>query len=518
MDNKVFDASGTILQSCRSSTLEVDVTVLSSYPSVSVGGTNATLAQAADGGHYEGTVSVTLAGAGAITVQSTTPDGGAGSKDTFALALDAPPVLTSLSFTGGYPGGQTELKEGDTFQITGTTDKDADAVFVQDSGAGVGETLVFAAGTTFTVTMTIARRGTTPQALAATVQARDAVTGALGAARATNQGGGAVDGTDVVTLNDLHPTVYGFTKTGAGAPTTDAGRALTVAYPGGQQALKGVETADITGTASDFDTIVYDDAGTGELSPANPTTLESPKTVTRAGGTYNIATDNYRIVATRIANGSSITVSGVVRIANVAPTISISLPAARLRSGGNNGTSAQDHAVTITSDQQLLSAPSLSPDSGGNRGTFQGAGFTGGPTVWTRDLRVDEGVPDEKGTFNFEGLVATGLAGVQQNVIGSGAAYTLGGFVARSLTFAAFQTTAGLGTSVEDFTKLTAGIFTATNQPALKQAIGTSPPVTNGYTIDATGANPTSVIWLDTAAAGSNSGGTAQITAVEETV
>jgi len=40
----------------------------------------------------------------------------------------------------------------------------------------------------------------------------------------------------------------------------------------------------------------------------------------------------------------------------------------------------------------------------------------------------------------------------------------------------------------------------------------------NGYTINAAGVKPTQVIWLDTAAAGSNSGGTAQITNVQEAV
>ncbi len=94
----------------------------------------------------------------------------------------------------------------------------------------------------------------------------------------------------------------------------------------------------------------------------------------------------------------------------------------------------------------------------------------------------------------------------------------LGGFVQRTLTFPAFSPNTTLNTEVVTFANLQAGIFTATNSAALKQPISTPPSVTNGFTIDATGINPTTVIWLDTPAVGSNSGGTAAITDVEETV
>lgn len=489
----------TVLQQFTVSNLDVTLDIEASFPLVTVNGVPYTLTKTATD-IYSGSLAVTLPGGGGdVVVSLLTPDDDAGAVDTSVSVLVAPPTITSALFSGGYPGAQTELKEGDPFQIDIIADKDFDQVVIEDFEACQADTIAVATGTSASVSGTIADRGDSAVLRPARVRVRDAVTGALSDPYDTDTTGSA-NGVNVVNCNDLRPTV----------------NIGTITYPGGQQALKGSETADVANTLSDFDSVLYESPN-GDLSIPSTTTPANPKTVTRISGSFNNSVINFRITATRAANATVTIQSAIVVIANVAPTITVNSPAARLRSGGNNGTSPVDHSIEIASDQPLLNAPSMDADSGGNRGTFQGA-FTGAGASWSADLRVDETVPDEKGTFTFENLVATGLAGLVQNTIDSGASYTLGGFVARDLTFAAFATTTSLGTSVEDFSKLTALIFTATNQTALKQSIGTSPPVTDGYTIDATGVNPTSVIWLDTAAAGSNSGGTAQITGVEETV
>jgi hypothetical protein len=453
----------TILETCTVTGLAIEVEVASAFPEINVGGVDAVLSQSADGGHYTGVVPVTIAGAGTVVAQSVTPETDTGAFDKVILAYVPPPEILTLSFTGGYPGGQTELKAGDTFQMQGTTDKNADAVQIQDFGAMVQSLETFASGTSFTVTGTIADRGVTPQALSAQVRARDAVTGALGPAVDTNAGAGGVDGTDVVTLNDLYPTVtWG-----------------SVTYPGAQQALKGAESATVGVTLADLDTVLFDDDGSGELTVTNPTTIEATKTVTRAGGTYNISTSNLRAAANRTANGATTTQTTTVSVVNVAPTIDITLPAARLRSGGNHGTSAQDYAVTITADQELLSAPSLLADAGGNRGTFQGVGFTGGPSVWTRDIRIDETVPDEKGTFSFSGLAATGLSGLVQTTINSGTNYTLGGFVPRDVTFDPFTPISNETVDVTAESRLTADRFSNGNT-SVRQFFGTPNTIDTG--------------------------------------
>jgi hypothetical protein len=417
----------------------------------------------------------------------TSPDGNPGAADTAVLTYDAPPTILTLAFTGGYPGSQTELKAGDTFQVSGTTDVPTNGVEVQNFGAGVLQTIACGLSTNFSVTITIADRGTTPQALAARLKAKN-VAGAYGA---------TADTSNTVVLCNLYPTATWGAKT----------------YPGSQLALKNSESATVGITLANLDTVTFTSPN-GDVSIANPTLIEATKTVTRIAGTYNISTTNLRAFATRAANAASTTGDTVVSIANVAPTVGVATPATRLRSGGNDGTALQNHTITLTADQQLLSAPTMLEGAGG--GTFIGS-WAGGPSVWTRALTVHDN--DVKASYAFDGLVATGLAGLVQNSIGSGSTYVLGGFVARDLTFPAFSQTTTMNVAVVTYSKLTASIFTATNQPALRNAVqGDHSNIVDTYTVDSIGSNPTSLWWNDVSAASTNSTGTAQILSVQETV
>ena len=491
------DNGNTVLQSCTVDSTSVSIAVRASYPLVTVNGVSATLSRTANG-YYAGSVATTLVGSPvSVAAIVKTPDGSDGATDHISITVDAPPQILTLSFTGGYPGSQTELKAGDTYQVTGTTDKPAVGVQISNFGAGAGQTLSFSSNTTFTVTINIADRGTSLQALAARVAARN-VAGAYGPTRDTNTLGGTTDGVDLVNLNNLYPTVtFG-----------------TITYPALQGALKNSETATVAVTTANLDSIVYDSPN-GDLSVTNPNTDETPKTVTRIAGSYNVSTNNLRGTATRNANAAQTISQIVVFIANVAASVSVAPPAARLRSGGNDGTAAQNHSITITSDQRLYSAPTL--DNGVGGGTWQGAGFVGGPSVWTRALQVHDN--DTKGTYSWSNLVATNLAAIVTTSITGSTSYVLGGFVSRSLTFAAFSQTTTMNVAVVTYTKLQAGIFTATNQPALRNATqGDHSNIVNTYTVDSISTNPTTLFWNDAAAAASNSSGTAQITVVQETI
>lgn len=451
VDSKIWqDAGQTVLQSCRSSTLNVTCEVFASGPKIAIDGVDIELDQSADGGHYEKLVDVTLSAGGTIYAVVYTTDDQNGAYDSFDVDFVPPPVISAVSFTGGYPGSQTELKAGDTFQVTGTTDKDIDAVVIEDLGAGSYSLIPVATGVSFMVAVTIADRGDTPQALPAHVRVRDAVTGALSPVRKTDELGGTTDGVDVVTLNDFY-----FSLTFE-----------TPIYPATQQALKNSETATVPIT-TDYvqfgaNTILFTSPNS-ELSISNPLFIEASKTVQRIDGGYNVSVANIQATMLRASNGAQSTATGIVQIAQDAPTVDILLDAIRLRSGGNHGTSPQDHRVQIQADQQLLEAPSVDADSGGNRGTFQGVGFTGGPTVWVRDLRVDETIPDEKGVFAFENLSAVNLAGVTQTVINSGAEYTLGGFVPRDVTFDPFSPISNEIVDILDESRLTAYQFSNGN-------------------------------------------------------
>lgn len=488
----------TVLQSFTSSSPDLRLSIRASYPTVDVDGTSATLSRDAGGGYYSGQVDITVAGSGDIVAKVLTGDGVEGDSDTTTVTLDLPPVITALSFTGGYPGSQTELKAGDTFQLAGTTDKAIDLVEIQNYEA-LQFASIGASGTSFLVTGTIADRGDAAVLRPGRVRVRDASTGAFSATRDTNEGGGSTDGVHVVLCSDLRPSV------GFGAVT----------YPGTQQALKGTETATVINTVSFYDTVLYD-SPTAELLVTNPTTVESPKTVQRIAGGYNVTTGNLRVTANRAANDATTISSVVVRIANSPVVITVSTPAARLRSGGNDGTSIQSHTITIQGNQQLLGAPSMDPGTG-SAGTFTGS-WSGGGTTWTRPLQVHD--DDDKGSKSWQNLVATNLAGIVTNTITTGSTYTLGGFVARSLTFPAFLQATTLNVAVVTYTKLSAGIFTATNQPAqLNPVQGNQDDITDTYTIlSPLGTNPQTLWWNDVAAASSNSSGTAQITNVQELV
>jgi hypothetical protein len=476
----------TILETVTVSALTINVTVRSSFPKVKVYGTYFILPRISGGeGEYGGTLAVTLTGPGPVQAIAITPNDQEGAHDTIEVSVQAPPTITLLSFTGEYPGAQTELKEDDQFSLQVGADRNFDQVQILDFGASKAKTISVPIGQSATVTIDAADRGDVAQLLTARVQVRDAVTGSYSATRDTDTGGGSVEKVNVVKLNDLRPTV----NIGA------------VTYPIGQSALKGIETATVANTLSNYDSVLYDSPN-GEVSPSNPVTFQNPKTVTRVGGSYNVTVPNFRIAATRNANASTTVAQSVVQIANVAAVVGVSESAVRLRSGGNDGTAAQDHTITITSDQQLLNAPSV--DATANAGTFQGV-WTGGPAVWTRPLRVHD--DDLKGAFSWSNLVATNLAGIVTTAITGDSQYVLGGFVARTVTWDAFQTISrNINVMVVDFAKLSAGLFSATNQQSVKWPIGTAPPKTDGYTISALSVKPHTVTWLDTAAAGSNTG------------
>lgn len=500
--NTYDDIAQTIVEECTSTTFDIRVTLKASYPRFAVNGVEVLTQLGFDPleGLYTGTYDMTIAGTEDILFTTITPNSLMGAEDTITVNYDAPPELLTLSFTGGYPGSQTELKAGDTFDVTGTTDVSADAIEVANFEASDSvQLLAITPGTSFTVTVVVGNRGVAAnQAIRARARKTGTVSG-FGGNRTTDELGGTVDGTDVVQLNNTYPSVS----------------VGSVTYPVGQGALKDSENATVANTVSDFDTISYTSPNS-DLSISNSTTYEASKTVQRIAGNYNIATTNFRITANRAANDATTVGNGVVYIAHVAATLAVTEPAARLKSGGNDGTSAQDYWITVTASQNLYEAPTLASDPG--FGTWQGVGFTqnGPATTWRRQLRVHD--DDTKGVATWGAISGKNLAGIITAAITGDGAYTLGGFVARTLTFAAYSDTATMNVMVKDFSKLQAAIFTATNQPAVKFPIGTVTDEENGYTINGIDNATTDVIWLDDGAVSSNSSGTAQITAVEETV
>lgn len=352
------------------------------------------------------------------------------------------PVISSVVFTGGYPGSQTEVKNGDAFQLLITFDTNEStptSVEVYNFGACKNATVDITAQinnwpTTnqATIPVTIDYNGNTATALPARVSAANDF-GTEGPTADTDDGG-AVDGVNTVLVCDRVPSISFGSKT----------------YPASQEALKDSETCSVVFNYNYTDSVVFSSPNS-QLSITDPGVLAPSKTVTRINGDYNISSNNLRAVATRNANATTTTINTVVQIAHVDPVITVSTPATRLRSGGADGTAQQNHTITLSSNQRLRSIPTLSAPEG----TFS-AGFSGSVpgTSFTNTLGVNDS--DGKGTFSWGSLVAENLAGKIQNVIANGAQYTLGGFVSRLMYFAPNADEVTMGVQVSDTSKLEA--------------------------------------------------------------
>ena len=408
-----------------------------------------------------------------------------GAHHTISIAQDAPPQITSAYFFGGYPTSpaQTELKHNDTFNFTVNSDVAIVAIQIYDFGAAKTATHNFAATTSKNIIITIADRGNTTQNLGVKLRVQKA-NGSWSSDYLTSNYG-STDGIHTVKLNNLYPLI----SIGA------------ITYPVGQQALKDSESATVSNTVSYFNTILYSSPN-GDLGTiSNSSTYETSKTVTRAAGNYNINTNNFIIQATRTANNAVTTNSStVVKIANTPAQLTVSVPAARLRTGGNDGTSAQSYTVTITATQQLLSAPTLSvPAGGGTLGSFGGS-----TTTWTATLSNINDVLIKQ-TYTWGAISATNLAGKVVTTITTGPTYVIGGFVKRKVTVTAFSNTATVNTSVSNNTKLIAtwryktSPYNTVSDLLYQRAVGTTTGNdVNAWAIDQLNNNPTTVRLLDT--------------------
>lgn len=422
-----------------------------------------------------------------------------GANYGISITQDVAPQVLGAYFYGGYPsipagGNQTELKAGDTFNFHVDTDVPIVSIEIDNFGAFNASTTSVTAGTSHNLTSRIiADRGTSVQALGARVRVQKANGSYSAWFLTTSQG--STDGQYTVKLNNLYPSIS----------------IGSINYPSSQQALKDNEQATVSNDVTNYNVISYTSPN-GDLTISNSSSYETPKTVTRAAGNYNISTNNFRITATRNANNAvTINSSTVVKIAHTAPTLTVSVPAARLRTGGNDGTSTPSYTITITATQELISAPTLSIPTGG--GTWLGGGFSGSGTTWTRSIQISDSLT--KTTYTWGAIFATNLAGKDVTTITTGPTYVIGGFLSRTVSLAAFANEVNINTSVLDYSKMTLS-WVIKSLPN-KRAVGTTAtPDPDSWSINSLSVNPTIVRILDTAATQSSSQAT-NVT-VEETV
>ena len=439
--NKVKTDDNNVLQSCTSSTTNVTVSVLavtagtSFKPTVTVNDVEATLTRNALTDVWTGTAAITLTGSSPHTVTATHSEG---ATDAATVTIEAAPVISQLEFSGAYSQGvdQTEHAAGQTLSLTvsSLTPFVELEVIADGTTATQAVSQTFAATTSKTLTVTVANQGNTPTAYPAKVRIRNA-NGTWSAITPTS---------NTIVLNNSQPVIT----------------FNSISYPASQQAIKSGESATVNVTETNVDTVSYTST---ELTVTDPTTLGN-KTVTYESGTYNISTNNLTVVATKTSNATTATFNTVVWIANTAPTITVTTPAARLRS-------PQSHTISINSNQRTLATPTLNASVGVFSGSWSTAnnGLT-----WTRSLAIADS--DTKGAANFSGLSITNLAGIEVTAITTGAAYTVGGFVQRTLTFPLWDANqireVAIGTQVSDVTKLVAFNVTRNRATTYRATVG----------------------------------------------
>lgn len=329
-----------------------------------------------------------------------------------------PPTVNSV-IIGDYPGTQTAAKAGDVIQVTGTTSNNATQVKLLDYEAfnESGWVNVNSDGS-FTINGIVSNR--TGNNMHAKVVARNS----------EGTESEEVISSNAIKLDQVIPS-FNF---------------LGISYPSGQNALKGNEQATVHLTVSNFDTIEYVDP-TGQLTIDNPNSYEEYKTVTLNNPqVYNYTNPNFVVTAYRQANGASATFSHNIHVADKAPVLTVEQPQARLQTAPSPGAV---YTITVRSDQVLTSAPDLNiPVSG----TWEGSGFTGSGTIFTRNIRIQDGDATGSGAWVLLNS-PTNEAGIEvSTVVGE---EVVGGFVERELTIDAWPNRqADIGTHVTDTSKL----------------------------------------------------------------
>lgn len=443
--SKVKTDDNNVLQSCTSSTTAITVSVLavtgSTFkPVVDINGTAATLTRNTLTDVWQGTAAITLTGASPYTVTATHSDG---ATDTATVTIEAAPVVSSVLFSNAYSqgAGQTEHAAGQTLDLTITSPTLFDAVEVIYTNGLTATTAVgiteIADTLTHTLEVTVADQGSygtgAPLILPAKVRIRN-LNGTWSNVFSSSDFGGT-NGTHILALNNTRPVVT----------------AGVITYPASQFALKGTEQATVAATYTNVDSVLWTSAS--QLTVNDPTVMGNV-VVNRLAGGYNIDTTNLTATAQRVANATTSTTNVVVWIADTNPVITKTLPAARLRSGVD----AQNHVITLGSDQRLISiAMNAGTITGDAAGTFSGAWATANNGLTnTRTLVVADS--DPKGTATFTGLSAINLAGKEVTTVTTDLDYVLGGFVTRTVSFPLWDGSAiriaDIGTDVLDTAKL----------------------------------------------------------------
>ena len=463
-----YSSNNLVVEKAAGNATDVTVTVLaitgrdSLKPEwVRVNGQNVTLTQHTTENLWTGTVTISLMGL--VTGEDDFPhyvvtaEHSEGSIDTAKVYTEPAPVVATATFVGNYPlsPAQTSYSAGRSISVTVTSeDPFVQVEVVNDAENACSYYLspTFASTTEKTINVTTASG----------VGSRDVK---VRIKNPTGTWSDVFDSSSQGTTDHLHQIVLDNVL-----PTFSI---TSIEYPESQQALKLTEQAEV----------LYSQTGTQEIQVAGigtDLTITTPSPAVgaqillnrnTAGSTYNISTNNFTITAKRLTNDTSVSVSGIVQIAAVAPTITLTgtHTMSRLRSGGavGTGTSVQTYPITIISDQRLQAVPVLTPGVGG--GSLTGTSWTatnvGNGTNYTgRSLSVSDSLT--RNTYTFTISSVTNLAGLTTSEISDETeTYVIGGFVARNLKFDSQTAFDDIGVRVSGFNNATKLVVTINAVP-----------------------------------------------------
>ena len=363
------------------------------------------------------------------------------------------PIISEANtyFTGDYPlispgVFQTELKENDTVSFHIETDVLIDTVEIINDplSAGKNQTFSIPSSNIANIVVTIADRGTTANLYGLFFRVRTP-TGVWSDIKNSSlfNGSNPLEKVHVVNLNNLKPTIIQNSLT----------YPISVTPSAQQYALKSLESAELMVTITNYSTVTYTDLLNQIIIP-NPNIYETTKLIQAKSSTtnlYNINNPNLKISATRLANNSVSELDIIIKIANIAPQLTIVKPSGRFRSGGNLGTSIQEYIIIVNSSQEMhpdfvFGVESINCSFEVNDWQLINSSSR------NRTLLVSDN--DSKENYNLSSPFGYNLAcvSVSNTIIDSN--ISLGGFVKRTVILNENETEVDLEVFVTDTTKL----------------------------------------------------------------
>lgn len=385
-----------------------------------------------------------------VTISASKTSNGATDTDSITVKIANGPQITGASLqstassaASPHSIGSSEIKAGDIVQsevfIDGKgTSINNISVSVRNEGVSNGSQTSYSSSYSKTTLPDGSYKFTVPIN----------VYGSIGSStRDGNQPAAFIVRNNFGTLSDKFTTSDTATLNNGSIPSVNIS---SISYPSSQQAIKSSESASISNTVSNFDSIIYSSPN-NQLSITDSTSYQSSKTATYSSGGYNIDSDggqnNFKVSASKSSNGITIERQAIVNIANTPLTLSINNLASKL-SSSPSGTSDQFY---LQSSQLMLNSPTLSLDSSQSNQSVLSVNSSGtGKTSNSYTITVSDS--DTKGTFSFS-VTATNLAGITTNSISTNPNYTLAGFSSRTINASPNSLGAGLadiGTTVSN--------------------------------------------------------------------